>query len=132
MLTKRAGHLQTGAIGTFCVVSGLLALVAHWLLEPAMALDLRDLMLITLLGLGPLGGSFYLWHVALHNADARRVGLIAFATPAVVNRGLVDSKPRTTARLDCSGDWHGGVCRLVGIAQRRLTHRPNTQCGTYR
>ena len=89
LLTKRAGHLQTGAIGTFCVVSGVLALVAHWLLEPAMALDLQDLMLITLLGLGPLGGSFYLWHIALHNADARRVGLIAFATPLLSTVALL-------------------------------------------
>jgi len=89
LLTKRAGHLHVGAIGTFCLVSGLLALLAHGILENPVHLQMTDMTLIALLGLGPLGGAFYLWHIALQNADARRVGLIAFATPVLSTVALL-------------------------------------------
>lgn len=89
LLTKRAGNLKTGSIGTFCIVSGVLAVAAHSALEPPVALSLQDGILIALLGLGPLGGSFYIWHIALQSADARRVGLIAFATPLLSTIALL-------------------------------------------
>jgi drug/metabolite transporter (DMT)-like permease len=44
-------------------------------------LGLRDLALIGLLGLGPLGGAFFLWDAALKAGDPRRIGLLAFLTP---------------------------------------------------
>ncbi|MDB0048319.1 DMT family transporter [Burkholderiaceae bacterium] len=81
LLSKRATHLKPGAIGSFCLVSGALSLCAHSVLEPTTVLAAQDLFLIGLLGLGPLGGAFYLWHIALRSADARQVGLLAFATP---------------------------------------------------
>ncbi len=33
------------------------------------------------LGLGPLGGAFFLWDAAIKRGDPRRIGLLAFATP---------------------------------------------------
>ena len=38
-------------------------------------------MLICLMGLGPLGGAFFLWDAALKRADARHIGLLSFVTP---------------------------------------------------
>jgi drug/metabolite transporter (DMT)-like permease len=38
-------------------------------------------MLLVLLGVGPLGGAFYLWDAALKIGDPRRIGLLAFLTP---------------------------------------------------
>ena len=46
-----------------------------------MALGTEDLMLIGILGLGPLGGAFFLWDAAIKRGDTRRIGLLAFATP---------------------------------------------------
>jgi drug/metabolite transporter (DMT)-like permease len=37
--------------------------------------------LIGLLGLGPLGGSFFLWDAALKRGDARQIGVLSFLTP---------------------------------------------------
>jgi drug/metabolite transporter (DMT)-like permease len=81
LLTRRVPHFDTAAIGTFAWISGLLALLCHALMEPAVSLSLRDWALIALLGLGPLGGSFFLWDKALKMGDARHIGLLSYLTP---------------------------------------------------
>ena len=69
------------AIGSFAAVSGALSLLCHALLEPTVALSLRDIALIAALGLGPLGGAFFLWDAALKRGDARQIGVLSFLTP---------------------------------------------------
>ena len=85
LLTKRLGltgrSFPTAAIGTFGLVSGLLALACHVLLEPSVSLSARDIGLIALLGLGPLGGAFFLWDAALKLGDARQIGVLSYLTP---------------------------------------------------
>ena len=81
LLTRRVPHFDTAAIGTFAWISGLLALLCHALMEPGVTLSLRDWALIGLMGLGPLGGSFFLWDKALKIGDARHIGLLSYLTP---------------------------------------------------
>jgi drug/metabolite transporter (DMT)-like permease len=81
LLTKRVRAFPTAAIGSFALASGLLSLLCHALLEPAVALSARDWGLIALLGLGPLGGAFFLWDAALKRGDARQIGVLSFLTP---------------------------------------------------
>ncbi len=85
LLTKRlatTGHpFPTAAIGTFGLVSGVLALLCHALLEAPVTLSARDLLLIGALGLGPLGGAFFLWDAALKRGDARQIGVLSYLTP---------------------------------------------------
>ena len=81
LLTRRVPHFDTAAIGTFAWISGLLALLCHALMEPSVTLSLRDWVLIGLMGLGPLGGSFFLWDKALKTGDARHIGLLSYLTP---------------------------------------------------
>jgi drug/metabolite transporter (DMT)-like permease len=33
------------------------------------------------MGLGPLGGAFFLWDAALKRGDARQIGVLSFLTP---------------------------------------------------
>ena len=81
LLTRRVPPFATSAIGGFALVSGVLALLCHAWLEPRVVLTANDWMLIALLGLGPLGGAFFLWDAALKAGDPRRIGLLAFLTP---------------------------------------------------
>ena len=85
LTTKRLAltgrDFPTAAIGSFGLVSGLLALVCHVLLEPAVSLSLRDGLLIAVLGLGPLGVAFFLWDKALKLGDARQIGVLSYLTP---------------------------------------------------
>jgi len=71
----------TAALGLFGLVSGVLALACHALLEPAVHLRLRDGLLIAVMGLGPLGGAFLLWDRALKLGDPRTIGVLSYVTP---------------------------------------------------
>lgn len=81
LLTKRVAAFPTTAIGLFGLVSGVLSLVCHGVLEPAASLQPRDWALLAVLGLGPLGASFYLWDKALKLGDARHIGILSYLTP---------------------------------------------------
>lgn len=81
LLTRRITPFSTAAVGSFAAVSGGLSLLLHVLFEPSVSLSVNDLLLIAMLGLGPLGGAFFLWDAALKVGDPRRIGLLAFMTP---------------------------------------------------
>lgn len=81
LLTRRVAHFPTAAIGLFGLVSGLLALACHALLEPPAALSARDAVLVALCGLGPLGAAFFFWDMALKRGDARQIGILSYITP---------------------------------------------------
>jgi drug/metabolite transporter (DMT)-like permease len=81
LMTRRLPAFPTAAVGGFAAASGLLSLLCHWWLEPAVVLSTHDMVLIGILGLGPLGGAFFLWDAAIKKGDTQRIGLLAFATP---------------------------------------------------
>jgi drug/metabolite transporter (DMT)-like permease len=81
LLTTKLPTFPTSAIGLFGLVSGVLAIAAHFVLEDPAAISASDWVLLVILGLGPLGGAFYFWDAALKIGDPRRIGLLAFLTP---------------------------------------------------
>jgi len=81
LLTKRVAAFPTTAIGLFGLVSGVLSLLCHVALEPAASLQPRDWALLAVLGLGPLGASFFMWDKALKLGDARHIGILSYITP---------------------------------------------------
>jgi drug/metabolite transporter (DMT)-like permease len=89
LLTRRVPHFPTAAIGGFALLSGLLSLLCHALLEPAVSLSGRDLLLIGALGLGPMGAAFFLWDMALKRGDTRHIGILSYLTPLTSTAVLV-------------------------------------------
>ena len=81
LLTQRVKPFPTAAIGLFGGVSGLLSLLCHWVLEPQVMLSAHDWLLLAVMGLGPLGGAFFLWDKALKLGDARQIGILSYLTP---------------------------------------------------
>jgi drug/metabolite transporter (DMT)-like permease len=95
LLTRRVSPFPTPAIGLFGLVSGLLSLLCHWLLEPATSLRLADWGLVAVMGLGPLGAAFFLWDRALKLGDPRQIGILSYITPlaSTVLLVLVSGRP---------------------------------------
>jgi drug/metabolite transporter (DMT)-like permease len=89
LLTRRVPPFPSAAIGLFGLVSGLLSLGCHALLEAPVALSSTDWVLVLAMGLGPLGGAFYLWDAALKRGDARHIGLLSFLTPLLSTLALL-------------------------------------------
>ncbi len=80
-MTLQGRGFPTAAIGLFGLVSGVLPLLCHALLEAPVALNGRDWLLMVLMGLGPLGAAFFLWDAALKKGDARKIGILSYLTP---------------------------------------------------
>jgi drug/metabolite transporter (DMT)-like permease len=89
LLTTRVAPFLTAAIGGFALVSGLLSLLCHAVLEPSVSLSDRDALLIVLMGLGPMGTAFFLWDKALKLGDARQIGILSYLTPLLSTALLV-------------------------------------------
>ena len=111
LMTRRVAVFPTSAIGSFAALSGLLALACHTWLEPATPLSTHDWLLIAAMGLGPLGGAFFLWDAALKTGDPRKIGLLSFLTP-LLSTGmllLTQGKPLT---------WHVALAAalIIGAA----------------
>lgn len=91
--TKRLALAGTGfpsaALGLFGLLSGALSLLCHGLLEAPVQLTPTDWALLAALGVGPLGGAFYLWDAALKRGDARHIGLLSFLTPLLSTLALL-------------------------------------------
>jgi len=81
LLTKRIGDFPTSTIALFCLVSGSLSLLCHALFEPRYLFRSGELPYLLVIGLGPMGGAFYLWDRALKRGDPRTVGTLAYLTP---------------------------------------------------
>lgn len=105
--TRRVAPFPTAAVGLFGLVSGLLSLACHVLLEPAATLSQRDCVLIALMGLGPLGAAFFLWDRALKTGDPRRIGILSYLTPlaSTLLLSLVSGRPLTW--------WIAGAATLI-------------------
>jgi drug/metabolite transporter (DMT)-like permease len=89
LLTQRVQAFPSAAIGLFGLVSGLLSLLCHALLETPVDLSAHDWLLLAAMGLGPLGGAFYLWDAALKRGDARQIGVLSFLTPLLSTLALL-------------------------------------------
>ena len=107
LLTQRVAHFPTAAIGLFGLVSGLLALACHALLEPPAALSERDWLLIGGAGVGPLGAAFFFWDAALKRGDPRRIGILSYLTPLASTLLLAATSGRPLT------PWIGAAALLI-------------------
>ncbi len=94
LLTKRVRPFPTGAVGGFCLASGLLSLGLFGLGvvvsgDPVPTLTAKDGVFLLLLGLGPMGAAFYTWDAALKRGDSRVIGALAYLTPLLSTLNLV-------------------------------------------
>ncbi len=94
LLTKRVRPFPTGAVGGFCLASGVLSLGLYALDvvafgAPIPSLAAQDGVLLLLLGLGPMGAAFYTWDAALKRGDSRVIGALAYLTPLLSTLNLV-------------------------------------------
>ena len=88
--TKRLPPFPSSTVGGFCLVSGLLSLALHFLLDaPGPLPSGRDWLFILLLGFGPMGAAFYTWDAAMKRGDPRMIGALSYLTPMLSTTLLV-------------------------------------------
>jgi len=104
LLTKRLPPFSTGAVGGFCLASGLLSLGIFWIETEAAgrsavvvlrSLGGADWLALAALGAGPMGGAFYAWDAALKSGDPRSIGALSYLTPLLSTGLLVAAGGKT-------------------------------------
>ena len=76
-------------IGWVALVSALLAFVAHLMFETAQwQTDSITALNIVLLGLGPVGGAFYLWDIGMKRGNRTLLASLSFGTPVLSTLAL--------------------------------------------
>ena len=81
LLSRRVPPFPDAAVGLFCAVAGVTALVLHALLEAPYGPPLSELPWLLVLGLGPMGVAFLLWNYALTRGNPPRLGALSYLTP---------------------------------------------------
>lgn len=80
-LTRQYQQFGSATVGLFCLISAGLAAVSHVTFESTPTLSWSDARLLFILGLGPLGVSFYCWDAAVKKGDPRVIATMSYFTP---------------------------------------------------
>lgn len=81
VISKTFKDVSSTIILPFCIVTCILSLLAHLIFENTINLGFKEIFALIGLGIGPVGGAFYLWDIAVKNGDIRLLGTFAYFTP---------------------------------------------------
>lgn len=89
VISRTLSHIPTYAVTGFCMATAVLSGICHFIFETTVIPNATELFGILMLGLGPVGGAFYLWDYAVKNADIKLLGSISYFTPLLSTLLLV-------------------------------------------
>ncbi len=81
VISRTFAHIPTYAVAGFCIVTVFLSTICHLIFETTVIPNQSELFGALMLGLGPVGGAFYLWDYGVKNADIKLLGSISYFTP---------------------------------------------------
>jgi drug/metabolite transporter (DMT)-like permease len=81
VISRLFGLVPTFAVTGFCVAVALLSFTVYLGFEPSYALSPNEWLAALALGLGPVGGAFYLWDVGMKKGDIKLLGTLSYAIP---------------------------------------------------
>jgi drug/metabolite transporter (DMT)-like permease len=103
VLSRVVGTAPTDTVAGFCLVSAVLAALCHLALETThWPQNAVQWLAVLALGLGPVGGAFYVWDIGVKRGDLQLLGVASYAAPllstlALVLSGAADATPRLWA-----------------------------------
>lgn len=82
VVSRRFGHVPTDTVGGFCGATALLAVLAHLAFETTVwpGTPLQWLAVLAL-GIGPVGGAFFVWDHGVKHGDIQVLGAFSYAAP---------------------------------------------------
>lgn len=84
LVCRRLAAFPTSAIAACCLLAGAGSVLLHLALfgpDALVALTRANVLLIVVMGLGPMGVAFLTWDIALKHGDTRAIGALAYLTP---------------------------------------------------
>ncbi|MCW8834747.1 MAG: EamA family transporter [Rhodospirillales bacterium] len=116
VLSRRFGSVPTDAVGWFCAVGSLLALLCHLAFEETIWPQGYQWLAVLAMGLGPAGGAFFFWDHGVKKGDIRMLGTAAYLVPLLSTLLLVVAGAG-------QADWRAGVACLLIVGGAALASR---------
>ncbi len=90
VISRRLASVPTDAVAGFCVVTAMLAGLAHLMFETTVWPETPwQWAAIVALGIGPVGAAFFAWDIGMKRGDIRVLGAASYATPLLSTAFLV-------------------------------------------
>lgn len=84
VVSRIVKSVPTDAVGWFCAVTAILALICHLIWETSVwPLSAIQWLGILGLGLGPVGIAFFTWDYGIKHGNLQLLGVLAYATPLI-------------------------------------------------
>jgi len=81
VIAKKFEHIPTYSVTGFCIVTAFLSLGCHLLFEQTVVPNTTQFFIAFLIGLGPVGGAFYVWDYGMKNGNMKVLGSLAYLIP---------------------------------------------------
>ena len=104
VISRFFAHVPTTAVGAFCGVTTILALLCHLIFETTVVPNITQIGVIILIGLGPVGGAFFVWDYGVKKGDIQFLGSMSYFTPLLSTLLLIVlglSSPTRTIWIAC-------------------------------
>ncbi len=104
VLSRYFADIPTSAVGAYCGVTAVLSLLAHFAFETTVVPTWQETIIIVLIGLGPVGGAFFVWDYGMKKGDIQLLGSLSYFTPLLSTMILILlglSKPNSTIWIAC-------------------------------
>ena len=124
LLSRRFAAVPTEAVTGFCLVTALLAGVAHLALEVTVVPATGEWLALVGLGLGPLGLAFFLWDIGMKRGDVAVLGAASYAAPLLSTLVLIGAglaQPGWTVALACLFITGGAALAARDMIGRRAS-----------
>jgi drug/metabolite transporter (DMT)-like permease len=120
---RRYKDVPSDAVGGFCAATAILAAICHFALEPTVAPTGWQWLVMLAMGLGPVGGAFYVWDYGCKHGDIRALGTLAYGVPLLssglliaAGHGALDGRVAIAAGLIIGGAIIGTGLRRRSVA----------------
>ncbi len=82
VVSRRFGQVPTDAVGGFCGATAVLAAAAHLAFETTLwPASFEEWLAVLALGIGPVGGAFFVWDHGVKHGDIQVLGAFSYAAP---------------------------------------------------
>ncbi len=123
VISRLFSHISTSSVGAFCGVTAILSLICHMLFETTVIPDLRETTTILLIGLGPLGGAFFLWDYGMKNGNIQLLGSMSYFIPLLSTALLIllkISQPSSSVWIACTLVVFGSIISSLQLVKNLI------------
>jgi drug/metabolite transporter (DMT)-like permease len=81
VVSKKFTDIPTYSVTGFCIVTAILSLICHLSFEQTIIPNMTQFITAVMIGLGPVGGAFYVWDYGMKNGDIKVLGSLSYLIP---------------------------------------------------